>query len=227
MRPGLFHDRRDAGRQLAGRLKKFANRSDLLVLALPRGGVPVAFEVACALGAPLDAFVVRKLGVPGHEELAMGALASGDVRVLDQQLIEILGLSDTEVSKVTDKARAELQRREALYRGSRPIPEVRGKTVMLIDDGLATGATMKAAIASLRQKEPETIVVAVPVAALETCEGLRDMADEVICAFLPDLFVAVGRWYRDFSQTSDEEVRLLLDARQGDHKSKAASEGTV
>jgi predicted phosphoribosyltransferase len=227
MRPGLFQDRRDAGRQLAARLKNFANRSDLLVLALPRGGVPVAFEVARALGAPLDVFVVRKLGVPGHEELAMGALASGDVRVLDQKLIELLGLSDTEVSKVTDKARAELQRREALYRGSRAIPEVRGKTVMLIDDGLATGATMKAAIAALRQKEPEAIVVAVPVAAFETCERLRDMADEVICAFLPDPFVAVGRWFRDFSQTSDEEVRLLLDAQQGERRLKAAGERTV
>jgi predicted phosphoribosyltransferase len=153
----------------------------------------------------------------------MGALASGEVRVLDEHLIEILGLSDAEVSGVTDKARAELKRREALYRGSRPAPEVRGKTVMLIDDGLATGATMKAAIAALRQKEPKAVIVAVPVAAFETCESLRDMANEVICGFQPEPFIAVGRWYRDFSQTTDEEVHSLLEAQQG-VRPKAANE---
>jgi len=223
MRSGLFQDRRDAGRQLAARLEDFANRSDLVVLALPRGGVPVAFEVARALDAPLDIFVVRKLGVPGHEELAMGALASGEVRVLDEHLIELLGLSDADVSKVTERARAELKRREALYRGNRSPPEVRGKTVMLIDDGLATGATMKAAIAALKQKEPKAVIVAVPVAALETCETLRDMADEVICAYQPEPFIAVGRWYRDFSQTTDEEVHSLLEVQQGD-RPRAANE---
>jgi len=146
----------------------------------------------------------------------MGALASGEVRVVDEQLVELLGLSEAEVAIVTEKARAELKRREAHYRGSRPAPDARGKTVMLVDDGLATGATMKAAIAALRQKDPKAVIVAVPVAALETCESLREMADEVICVFVPEPFIAVGRWYRDFSQTSDEEVRFLLEAQQSD-----------
>jgi predicted phosphoribosyltransferase len=225
MTPRFFQNRRDAGRQLAARLKNFVDRNDVQVLALPRGGVPVGFEVARVLEAPLDVFVVRKLGVPGHEELGMGAIASGGVRVVDEQLIELFGLSEADLAEVTARERMELKRRETLYRGNRPPPEIRGKTVMLVDDGLATGATMKAAIAALRQQEPRSVIVAVPVAALETCEDLRTIADDVICAFMPEPFVAVGRWYRDFSQTSDEEVRSLLKTQDDDSRPKAASEG--
>jgi predicted phosphoribosyltransferase len=215
MKPGMFENRRDAGRQLAAKLKRYSGKNDLCVLALPRGGVPVAFEVARALKAPLDVYVVRKIGVPGHEELAMGALASGDVRVLDRHLVELLGLTEADVAAVVEKERAELKRREALYRGSRPAPDLRGKTVMLVDDGLATGSTMKAAVTALRQKNPTAIVVAVPVAALETCESLREIADDVVCAFVPQPFIAVGRWYHDFSQTSDAEVEMLLEEQTG------------
>jgi erythromycin esterase-like protein/predicted phosphoribosyltransferase len=210
MNPGLFRDRRDAGRKLAGKLGAYAKRPDVLVLALPRGGVPVGFEVARALEAPLDVFVVRKLGVPGYEELAMGAVGSGGVRVLHKEMVERLGIPENLIDQVTAREQKELARREDLYRDGQPPPDVRGKTVILVDDGLATGATMQAAIEALRQQKPEAIVVAVPVAPAETCEELRKLADEVICAFTPEPLYAVGRWYQDFSQTSDEEVRELL-----------------
>jgi predicted phosphoribosyltransferase len=205
-----YRDRRDAGRRLAAALLPYANRRDVVVLALPRGGVPVGFEVAAALGAPLDVFVVRKLGLPGREELAMGALASGGVRVLDEDLIRVAGVSTDEVQRVTDAERAELDRRERRYRGDRPFPEVRGKTVILVDDGLATGASMRAAVAALRMEGPARIVVAVPVAAAETCDAFESIADDIVCAVTPESFQAVGLWYDDFSQTTDDEVRELL-----------------
>jgi putative phosphoribosyl transferase len=205
-----FRDRRDAGRRLATELRQYANRPNVLVLALPRGGVPVAFEIAQALHVPLDVFVVRKLGLPWHEELAMGALASGGVRVLDQKLIRAARVSADDVERVTALERAELERRERRYRGDRPFPDVSGKTVILVDDGLATGATMQAGVAALRKENPSKIVVAVPVAAQEVCEAFGDVADEIICAETPEHFRAVGLWYEDFSQTSDEEVHELL-----------------
>lgn len=201
---------------LAQVLVGYANRSDVIVLALPRGGVPVAFEVAKALHAPLDVFVVRKLGVPGHEEYAMGALAGGGVRVLNDEIVKRLGISDAAVDAVTRDELRELERRERLYRGDRPLPELRGRTVILVDDGLATGSTMLAAVKALRAQQPARIVVAVPTAAAETCARLRSDADEVVCATTPEPFRAVGMWYDDFSQTSDEEVReLLARAQQG------------
>jgi predicted phosphoribosyltransferase len=216
MRRG-FRDRRDAGRLLAEKVTAYTGRPDVLVLALPRGGVPVAYEVARALGAPLDIFVVRKLGIPGHEELAMGAVATGGVRVLNEQVVRGLGIPDDVIEAVTVWERRELTRRERLYRGDRPAPDVRGKTVILVDDGLATGASMHAAIAALRQQEPARIVVAVPTAARETCDAFRAEVDDVICATTPEPFHAVGLWYEDFSQTTDEEVReLLARAAQAD-----------
>ncbi len=212
-----FQDRHDAGRRLAVELHYYANRSDVIVLALPRGGVPVGFEVATALGAPLDVFVVRKLGLPWEEELAMGAIASGGVRVLDSDLIRAARVSEAEVERVTAIERVELARRERQYRGERPFPDLSGKTVILVDDGLATGSTMRAAVAALRQEGPSRVVVAVPVAAPATCNAFRDIA-EVVCAMTPEPFRAVGHWYHDFSQTSDEEVQELLDrARWSTH----------
>jgi predicted phosphoribosyltransferase len=205
-----FRDRREAGRFLAARLASYAGRPDVLVLALPRGGVPVAYEVASALGAPLDVFVVRKLGVPGHEELAMGAVASGGTSVLNDQVVRALDIPDRLIDAIVAKEQQELARRERLYRGDRPPPDVRGRTVILVDDGLATGATMYAAIKALRQQGPSRIVVAVPTASLETCEALKEEVDDVICAVTPEPFYAVGLWYEDFSQTTDEEVRNLL-----------------
>ena len=213
VKPGLFRDRRDAGRLLAEKLAAYANRPDALVLALPRGGVPVAYEVARALGAPLDVFVVRKLGVPGYEELAMGAVATGGVRVLNDQLVERLGIPEQMIDAVAARELQELARRERRYRGGRPPPDVRGRTVILVDDGLATGATMHAAIEALRQQKPTRIVVAVPTASPETCEEMKTKADDVICAITPAPFQAVGRWYQDFSQTTDEEVEALLSRR--------------
>jgi erythromycin esterase-like protein/predicted phosphoribosyltransferase len=213
VKPGLFRDRRDAGRLLAEKLAAYANRPDALVLALPRGGVPVADEVARALGAPLDVFVVRKLGVPGYEELAMGAVATGGVRVLNDQLVERLGIPEQMIDAVAARELQELARRERRYRGGRPPPDVRGRTVILVDDGLATGATMHAAIEALRQQKPTRIVVAVPTASPETCEEMKTKADDVICAITPEPFQAVGRWYQDFSQTTDEEVEALLSRR--------------
>jgi putative phosphoribosyl transferase len=206
-----FRDRADAGRRLAADLAEYAGRTDVLVLALPRGGVPVAYEVARALGAPLDVFVVRKLGVPGHEELAMGAIASGGVRVLNRDLIAELRIPPAEVDDVTRAELRELERRERSYRGDRPPPDLRGRTVILIDDGLATGSTMRAAVAALRRLDPARIVVAVPTAAAETCDALREEVDDVVCAVTPARFYAVGLWYEDFSQTSDEEVHELLE----------------
>jgi putative phosphoribosyl transferase len=207
----LFHDRREAGRVLASRLGRYTGRPDVLVLALPRGGVPVAFEVAKALGAPLDVFLVRKLGVPGHEEVALGAIASGGVRVLNDDLVRRLGISTPALEAVTAREEAELRRRELAYRGSRPREPVAGRTVILVDDGLATGASMKAAVAALRRERPARIVVAVPVAAAEACDEFRADVEDVVCVATPEPFMAVGAWYEDFSQTTDEEVRHLLD----------------
>jgi predicted phosphoribosyltransferase len=207
----LFRDRRDAGRYLAGKLRKYAARPDVRVLALPRGGVPVAYEVARALGVPLDIFLVRKLGVPGHEELAMGAIASGGVRVLNEHVVRGLEISEDVIDAVAATEQEELARRERLYRGDRPTHDVRGLTIILIDDGLATGSTMRAAVAALRRLGPSRIVVAVPVGAPETCAEFQDVADEAICARMPDPFYAVGAWYSDFSQTTDGEVRELLE----------------
>lgn len=206
----LFRNRYDAGRQLASRLLHYAGREDVIVLALPRGGVPVGYEVAEALGVPLDVFMVRKLGVPGHEELAMGAIASGGVRVLNDRIVKTVQPSAEMIDRVAAEEGRELQRREKEYRDDRPPLDVRGKVVILADDGLATGATMRAAVTSLRQMEPARIVVAAPVAAAEIRKEFDNVADEVICIEEPDLFHTVGQWYEDFSQTTDEEVRDLL-----------------
>jgi predicted phosphoribosyltransferase len=205
-----FRDRADAGRRLAERLAAYDNRPDVLVLALPRGGVPVGFEVARALGAPLDVFLVRKLGVPGHEELAMGAVATGGIRVLNDEIVKGLGIPDHVIEAAVAREQKELSRRERLYRDGRPPPNIGGRTVLLVDDGLATGATMRAGVLGLRQQQPARIVVAVPTASADTGEALRAQADAVICASMPEPFVAVGYWYDDFRQTTDEEVRDLL-----------------
>ncbi len=211
----IFQDRTDAGQELAARLTKYANRPDVLVLALPRGGVPVAYEVAKRIGAPLDVFLVRKLGVPGHEELAMGAIASGGVRVINEDVARFLKIPDEVIDAVTADEQQELERRESAYRDDRPPPDVKGRVVILIDDGLATGSTMRAAAAALRKQGPARIVVAVPVSAPETCNEFRSEVDEIVCAVTPEPFRGVGLWYKDFSQTTDEEVRELLErARQ-------------
>jgi putative phosphoribosyl transferase len=209
----LFRNRRDAGRFLAKRLARYAGQPGVLVLALPRGGVPVAYEVARALGAPLDLFLVRKLGLPGHEELAMGAIASGGVQVLNERVVS-QGIPGHIIQQVARNERRELERRERAYRGNRPPPEIRGHTVILVDDGLATGATMRAAAEALRRLGPSRLVVAVPVAAPETCEEFRGEVDEIVCGRTPEPFQAVGLWYDDFSQTTDEEVRDLLERAQ-------------
>lgn len=209
-----FLDRRDAGRHLAAELGAYANRSDVIVLGLPRGGIPVAAEVANALGAPLDAFLVRKLGVPGHEELAMGAIASGGARVLNDDLVRDLHISKSAIAAVEAIEQSELQRRERLYRGNRGAPAVAGKAVILVDDGLATGSSMRAAVAALRQLEPAWIVGAVPVASAEVCQEMRAHVDEMICAATPEPFYAVGLWYQEFGPTSDQEVCDLLRASQ-------------
>jgi predicted phosphoribosyltransferase len=205
-----FADRRDAGRVLAERLSKYAGRSDVVVLALPRGGVPVAYEVATLLGAPLDVLIVRKIGAPFNEEFAVGAIASGHTLVLDKTLLKDLKISEQEIDKIIAAERLELQRREHLYRDSRPFPALDGKTVILVDDGLATGATMVAAVRAMRTHDPAQVVVAVPVAQPETCEMLKLEAGECVCAITPSRLYGVGAWYHDFSQTSDEEVRTLL-----------------
>ena len=206
----IYRDRTEAGKRLAERLTDYADRPDVLVLALPRGGVPVAYEVARALQAPLDVFLVRKLGVPGHEELAMGAIATGGVRVLNDDVVDYLSIRGEVIDAVAADELRELERRERAYRGDRPAPDVKGKTVILVDDGLATGSTMRAAAAALRRQRPARIVVAVPVSAPQTCDEYRMGVDEIICAVTPEPFQAVGLWYKDFSQTTDEEVRDLL-----------------
>jgi putative phosphoribosyl transferase len=221
----IFRDRTDAGRQLAARLTRYADRTDVLVLALPRGGVPVAYEVAKELKAPLDVFLVRKLGVPGQEELAMGAIASGGVRVLNEDIVNYLGIPDEVIDAIAAVEQQELERRERAYRDGRPPPDVKDCIVILIDDGLATGSTMRAAAESLRLQKPQRIVVAVPVSSPETCDEFRSEVDEIVCAVTPLHFQGVGRWYEDFSQTSDEEVRELLKRamQQQHHVASSAS----
>jgi putative phosphoribosyl transferase len=205
-----FIDRRHAGRVLAARLTKYAGRDDVIVLGLPRGGVPVAYEVASALSAPMDVFLVRKLGTPGHRELAMGAIASGGVRVLNEDVVHWYGISEPAIELIAREEQEELERRERAYRDDRPAPELTNKTVILIDDGLATGSTMRAAAQAVRAHRPARVVIAVPVGAPQTCADLAAVADEVMCARMPEPFSAVGQWYLNFDQTDDDEVRELL-----------------
>ncbi len=212
--PRLFHDRKDAGAQLAAKLPAFADDPKTIVLGLPRGGVPVAYEVARALHAPLDVFVVRKLGVPGQRELAMGAIASGGVLVINDEVIQALRLSPSTVEAVASQEQQELERQQRLYRGDVALPDFAGRTVIVVDDGLATGSTMRAAVRALRQSNPRRIVIAVPVGAAETCRSLQTDADEVICLYAPESFYSVSTWYKEFSQTSDDEVRHILRAGQ-------------
>lgn len=217
----LFRDRSDAGRRLAAKLQEYANRPDVIVLALPRGGVPVGYEVARALGAPLDVFLVRKLGFPGQEEFAMGAIASGGVRVLNTELLRRFHVSEDSIARIVARELTELERREQAYRGSTAPPSVRGRTAILVDDGLATGSTMQAAAAALRRLEPARIVVAVPVGPGSSCEEFGGVVDEVVCAETPEPFQAVGQWYDDFSQTTDEEVRELLERARAERPDTA------
>lgn len=213
MRP-LFLDRHDAGRSLSRALSQYAQKADVLVLGLPRGGVPVAYEVALALGVPLDIFVVRKLGVPGYEEAAFGAIASGGVRILDPAVIAYLHITNDVIENVTRKERVELERRERIYRPERQFSHVEGKTVILVDDGIATGASMYAAVEALRQERPARLIVAAPIASRTAMRTLSQVADDCVCVAAPEMFHAVGLWYEDFSQTSNEDVRRLLsDAR--------------
>ena len=206
----IFRDRTEAGQVLASKLTKYLNQVDTVILALPRGGVPVAYEIGKELGLPVDIFVVRKLGVPGHEELAMGAIASGGVRHINRDVVDQLRIDSETIDVASRREQKEIERRERLYRGQRPPVDVRNKTVILVDDGLATGSTMRAAIAALRQHRPARIVVAVPTAAPQTCSEIADEVDEIICAATPETFYAVGQWYQEFSQTTDDEVRELL-----------------
>ncbi|MBI3973051.1 MAG: phosphoribosyltransferase [Chloroflexi bacterium] len=215
-----FRDRYEAGRVLAEALSEYAGRQDVTVLALPRGGVPVAYEVARALQAPLDVFLVRKLGVPGQEELAMGAIATGGVRVLNDDVVQALRIPDDVLDRVAARESQELARREVAYRGDRPLPDVRDRTVILVDDGLATGSTMRAAAAAVRRLGPAQVVVAVPVASRDTCEDFRHEVDKIVCAATPEPFFGVGLWYEDFSQTTDDEVRDLLARAAREHKSR-------
>ncbi len=206
----LYRDRRDAGRKLASRLLRRVGRSAVAVLALPRGGVPVGYEVARSLGAPLDVFLVRKLGAPGHEELAMGAIASGGVRILNDDVVEALKIPDEVVEAVAEREGFELARREREYRASRPAVPVRERTVILVDDGLATGASMRAAVVGVRRQGPARVIVAVPTAARESCHAIEPLVDEVVCASTPEPFFGVGAWYEDFAPTPDKEVKALL-----------------
>ena len=219
----MLHDRREGGRVLARKLKAFAGRTDVVVLGLPRGGVPVAYEVASALRAPLDVFLVRKLGMPGAAELAFGALASGGLRLVDESLLRRYGVSAEEVERIAERERRELDRRERAYRGGRPPLPLRGRVVLLVDDGLATGSSMTAAILALRGVAPARIVAAAPVAPPDTCERLREIADTVVCVLTPDPFEAVGRWYRDFDQTTNEEVRELLARARAERPEESES----
>jgi putative phosphoribosyl transferase len=205
-----YTDRRHAGVELAAHLTQLKGRDDVVVLALPRGGVPVAYEVARALDAPLDVFLVRKLGLPGHPELAMGAIATGGVRVLNDDVVSWYRIPGAVIDQVARQEQAELERRERAYREGRPQVQLRDRVVLLIDDGLATGSTMKAAVEAVRAHAPSRIIVAVPVGSPDTCREFSDVADEIVCARKPDRFAAVGQWYRDFSQTTDDEVRDLL-----------------
>ena len=207
----FFKDRSDAGRKLAQKMQAYSNRDDVIVLGLPRGGVPVAFEVARAINAPLDIFLVRKLGVPGHEELAMGAIASGGVRVLNEDVVNYLNVPNRIIDQVTQREQQELERRERAYRGDWPQPDLRNRTVILVDDGLATGASMRAAVAALRAQDSSRVIVAVPTAAPETCEAFEDIVEDIVCAITPRPFLGVGAWYQEFSQTTDDEVRSLLE----------------
>ena len=206
-----FQNRHDAGRQLATRLASYAGRDDVLVLGLPRGGLPVAFEIAIALDVALDVFIVRKLGLPGHEEFGIGAIASGDVRVVDETVLRTYDVDPETLERITARERLELERRERLYRDDRPFPAIEDRIVILVDDGLATGSTMRAAIAALRKKRPSKIVVAVPVGARETCAAIARLVEEVVSLDTPDPFYAVGLWYDDFEQTEDAEVHELLE----------------
>jgi putative phosphoribosyl transferase len=206
-----FRNRYQAGKVLAQELKEYAHRPDVIVLALPRGGVPVAYEVATALHVPLEVFLVRKLGLPGHEELAMGAIASGGVRFLNDDVVAATGVPPALIEQVAAREQRELERREKVYRGDRPAPDLKNKTVILIDDGLATGASMHAAALAARSQGARAVIVAVPVAAEQTCQNLTAVADRVICSVTPPEFYAVGLWYDDFTQTEDDEVRELLD----------------
>jgi putative phosphoribosyl transferase len=205
-----FRDRHEAGSALADALRKYANRSDVVVLALPRGGVPVAYEVAEALGAPLDIFLVRKLGTPGHRELAMGAIASGGIRVINEDVVRMLGIPSEAIDAVAREEQRELERRQQAYLEGREPAALGGRNVILVDDGLATGSTMKAAVQAVRQRQPARVIVAVPVGARDTCREMADLADEVVCARMPEPFSAVGQWYLDFDQTTDDEVMHLM-----------------
>jgi putative phosphoribosyl transferase len=227
----VFTDRRDAGQQLAQRLDRYGHARrpkdpETIVLALPRGGVPVGYEVAARIAAPLDVLVVRKLGVPGHPELAMGAIASGGIRYIDQRLIDALGVPPDALDAVEARERVELERRERAFRVGRPPLDVAGKQVIVIDDGLATGATMAAGIEALRTRNPARVIVAVPVAPPETCEALGRRADQIVCLVTPSRMYSVGTWYEDFEQTTDAEVRELLDAAR-DHRAQAASPASI
>jgi len=225
----IFRNREEAGEQLASRLVEYANREDVIVLGVPRGGVPIAFKVAEALNLPLDVFVLRKLGVPGREELAFGAIGSGGVRVLDRAIVEAIGLSKTAIEMVTQTEKTELLRRERIYRGGRPPLDLRGKTVILVDDGIATGSSLRAGVRALRQTKPASIVIAAPVAPPSAVNSLKSEVDDVVCVAVPEIFYGVGQFYKDFSQVKDEEVIELLDtaARQlGKQHYHGAASGT-
>lgn len=222
-----FHDRRDAGKQLAEQLIEYRGRDDVIVLGLPRGGVPVAYEISARLDVPLDVLVVRKLGAPGHEELAMGAIASGGIRIIDQRVVDAIDVYPEEIEAVEARERLELARRERTFRAGRPALDISGKITVLVDDGLATGSSMAAAVDAVRTRAPETIVVAVPVAPRETCASLSQRADEVICMVTPPRMYAVGQWYEDFTQTTDEEVGALLELAAREHPAAPVGPGEV
>jgi len=213
-----FRDRQDAGIILARYLNNYANQSNVIVLALPRGGVPVGYEIALALSVPLDIFIVRKLGIPGHEEVAMGAIASGDTVIFNETLINSLHLNQSSIDSILQSEQQELMRRERLYRGNRAFPALSGKTVILVDDGMATGASMQAAVAALRKHEPASIIIAIPVAAPQTCEEIAKLVDRIVCPMKPINFYAVGLWYESFSQVSDDEVIALLEKSNSTRK---------